>query len=261
MSAIEGVGHTHGAAGRGSEVAVVPILMYHNLGRPPRGARLRKLYVRPALFAAQMLLLKIMGHRGVSMREAMPALRGETDEKLVAITFDDGYEDTLRIGLPILQRLGFTATCYVVSHCVGGEKRWDSEHVGARKPLMSVDDLRRWAAAGMEVGAHSRTHPSLPCCDDATLQSEIPGSRRDLEELLQQPVTQFCYPYGDVDDRVAHAVKAAGYDAATTTRRARARCRDDLHRLPRVMVAGHHLPPVLALQVLTAHEDRRGLRE
>jgi peptidoglycan/xylan/chitin deacetylase (PgdA/CDA1 family) len=251
---------SEGTVGRPG-ATVVPILMYHNLGRPPRGAGLRKLHVRPALFAAQMLLLRIMGYRGASMREALPALRGETDEKLVAITFDDGYEDTLRVGLPILQRFGFTATCYVVSHCVGAGNRWDAEHIGGHKPLMNANDLRRWAAAGMEVGAHSRTHPSLPRCDDATLQSEVMGSRCDLENLLQQPVVQFCYPYGDADDRVVHAVKAAGYHAATTTQRARARPHDDLHRLPRVMVAGHHLPPVLAVQVLTAYEDNRGRKD
>jgi peptidoglycan/xylan/chitin deacetylase (PgdA/CDA1 family) len=236
---------------------LIPILMYHNVGRPPPGVRLRKLYVGAGHFARQMALLRLMGYRGLSMGEAMPYLSGERQGKVAVITFDDGYVDTLEAALPALRRFGHSATCYAVSRRLGEYNTWDAEWIGAKKPLMSADQLRRWRDAGMEVGAHTRTHPHLTKCDDTVLRDEVAGCKADLEELLQAPVPQFCYPYGSYDARVAEAVRRAGYDAATTTHRGRAGVGDDPYTLPRVMVAGHHLLPVLAIQMLTNYEDRR----
>lgn len=237
---------------------IVPILMYHNLGTPPPGARLRSLYVRPHAFFRQMRLLRLLGYRGLSMSAAMPYLRGERQGRVAVITFDDGYVDTLEYALPALQIQGFSATCYVVSDTVGQYNQWDADTLGVRKPLMSLEQLRQWQAAGMEVGAHSRSHPHLPACDDVQLQEEISGSKTALEHLLCTPITQFCYPYGDHDDRVVAAAKAAGFDAATTTRRGRAQSGDELLRLKRVLVGGHNWLYLFATKLLTRYEDRRG---
>jgi peptidoglycan/xylan/chitin deacetylase (PgdA/CDA1 family) len=239
-------------------VQTIPILTYHSVASPPADGRLRSLYVTPARFARQMALLRVMGYRGVSMSEAMPYLRGDLEGRIVAITFDDGYADNHDVALPILQRNGFRATCYVASGALGGYNSWDADQVGVRKPMMDAARLRAWHAAGMEVGAHTRTHPRLPAVDDARLRLEIAGSREDLEDLLGAEVVQFSYPYGDHDDRVAAAVRAAGFDAATTTVRGRARPGDDLFRLRRVVVAGANLLHQMALKVLTRYEDRRG---
>ncbi|HEY3326760.1 MAG TPA: polysaccharide deacetylase family protein [Novimethylophilus sp.] len=211
----------------------IPILMYHNIGRPLPGDRKPKLYVRADIFSRQMALLRLLGFRGISMSEAMPYLRGELQGKVVVITFDDGYADTVDLALPTLRRYGHTATCYVVSQRIGQHNTWDADQIGAHKPLMSKEQLLYWSAAGMGVGAHTQTHPHLPDCDDVSLLNEVAGSKAELEALLQTPVAQFCYPYGALDRRVVEAVRAAGYDAATTTGRGLAVVGGDLHTLPR----------------------------
>lgn len=236
---------------------IIPILMYHNLGTPPPGARLRSLYVRPQAFFRQMRLLRLLGYRGLSMGAAMPYLRGERQGRVAVITFDDGYADTLEHALPALQTQGFSATCYVVSDKIGQYNDWDADTLGVRKPLMDLDQLRVWQAAGMEIGAHSRSHPHLPDCSDAQLQDEVAGSKAALEHLLGVPITQFCYPYGDHDARVVAAARAAGFDAATTTRRGRARSGGDLLQLKRVLVGGHNWLYLFALKLESAYEDRR----
>jgi peptidoglycan/xylan/chitin deacetylase (PgdA/CDA1 family) len=142
----------------------IPILMYHNIGEPPEGARLRALYVRTGAFGRQMMLLKLLGYRGLSMSEAMPYIRGEKTGKVVAITFDDGYLDTLELALPVLNTFGFSATCYVVSGRTGQYNDWDAAELKVQKKLMSDEQIRAWQAAGMEVGAHTRTHPRLTKC-------------------------------------------------------------------------------------------------
>lgn len=236
----------------------IPILMYHNIGEPPEGARLRGLYVRTGAFGRQMWLLKLLGYKGLSMSAAMPYLRGEKSGRVAVITFDDGYLDTLEQALPILNTFGFSATCYVVSGRTGEYNDWDAAALNVRKQLMSAAQVKAWQAAGMEVGAHTRTHPHLPQCTDAELHAEISGSKADLEAMTGAPVTQFCYPYGDLDARVAEAVRNAGYSAATTTQRGRARPGDDAMRLRRILVSGSNMMHLFLIKLLTAYEDKRG---
>jgi len=235
----------------------LPILMYHNIAQAPRGLVVyRSLYVGPAAFARQMDLLRRLGYVGLSMGAAMPYLRGERQGRVVVITLDDGYADNLS-ALPVLQHHGYTATVYAVSGAIGQFNTWDAQKLGIRKPLMSTAQLREWVNAGMEVGAHSRSHPRLTRCDECSLREEIHGAKRELEDALGVAITQFCYPYGDVDERVAAVTREAGYAAATATRRGRAVPGGDLWRLPRVQVARHHWLGQFALRVLTAYEDRR----
>jgi len=232
--------------------------MYHNIGEPPEGARLRGLYVRTGAFGRQMWLLKLLGYKGLSMSAAMPYLRGEKSGRVAVITFDDGYLDTLENALPILNTFGFSATCYFVSGRSGEFNDWDAAALNVRKQLMSNEQIKAWQAAGMEVGAHSRTHPRLTACTDAELQSELAGSKADLEALTGAPVTQLCYPYGDLDARVADAARNVGYIAATTTLRGRARPGEDAMRLRRILVSGSNMLYLFLIKILTAYEDKRG---
>src|SRR6185312_10053269 len=112
----------------------LPILMYHNIARAPRGLpAYRSLYVSPGAFARQLWLLRRLGYAGVSMAAAMPYLHGERSGRVVVMTLDDGYVDNLEAALPLLQRFGFTATVYVVSGALGRFNRWDAERLGIRK--------------------------------------------------------------------------------------------------------------------------------
>ncbi|WP_266171453.1 polysaccharide deacetylase family protein [Dyella subtropica] len=236
----------------------LPILMYHNIARAPRNLPVyRSLYVSPQAFTRQMWLLHRLGYTGLSMSAAMPYLRGERRGRVVVITLDDGYADNLEAALPTLSRFGFSATVYVVSGSIGRHNTWDEERLGIRKRLMTAEELRAWHSGGMEIGSHTQTHPRLTQCDDRQLRHEIHGSKTDLEDRLGVAVTQFCYPYGDMDDRVADLAREAGYAAATTTRRGRAVPGTDLWRLPRVQVARHHFLPQFAMRALTGYEDRR----
>lgn len=211
----------------------IPIFMYHNIGTSSPLDLKPKLYVQTSSFRLQIALLSMLGYRGLSMHEAMPYLRGDKKGKVVVITFDDGYADTVDLALPILQRYGFTATCYVVSQRLGQHNTWDAHQIGSTKPLMNKEQMLKWHDAGMEVGAHSQTHPHLINCNEEDLENEVIGCKTNLETLLGVPVSQFCYPYGSFNKRVVEMVKAAGYTAATTTNRGFAMVGNDLCTLPR----------------------------
>lgn len=235
--------------------------MYHNVDRDPPGVRLRGLYVSVARFHRQMKLLKRLGYQGISQHEALPYLRGEATGKVVVITFDDGYRDNLRNALPILQELGFRATCHVVSGAVGGYNFWDAEQLGARKAIMSVSELREWAAAGMEVGSHSQSHPRLPELAQEPLRQELLASRATLEDILGQAVQSFCYPYGAAGERERDLVQNLGFASAVTVRRGRAQPGDDLWSLPRIGVGERHLPHVILLQLVWRYQASRPVED
>lgn len=239
----------------------IPILMYHQIDRgPPRGTPLRGLVVEPPAFARQMWLLRSLGYRGVSMRDAERALREGSKDKLVAITFDDGYLNNLHHALPALVKHGFTATCYAVSRRIGKTNDWDAALGIASRPLMGQAEFREWQRSGMEVGSHTRDHVNLLEVSDDVAASQIADSKRDLEDLTGQEVRHFCYPYGRYEARHRDMVAAAGYLSATTVARGHATARDNPFELPRVMVAHATNPLQFLLKVLTRREDAKGKR-
>jgi peptidoglycan/xylan/chitin deacetylase (PgdA/CDA1 family) len=237
---------------------VIPILTYHQIDlAPARGAPYRSLYVSPKAFARQMSLLSMLGYQGLGMSALMPYLHGEKSGKVVGITFDDGYLNTLTNAAPVLQRFGFSATCYFVSQRLGRTNDWDAGIGVAQTPLMDAGQMRQWAAAGQEVGAHSRNHQHLTRLPLDEARAEIAFAKTELEQLAGQAVRHFCYPFGSYAPEHVAMVRAAGYDSATTTARGRAAGGDDALQLPRVPVVRSTTRVALWLKLATAYEDRR----
>jgi len=236
----------------------IPILMYHQIDvPPPSGTPLRGLVVSPGAFARQMRLLRLLGYRGLSMRDLEPYLKGEKQGRVVGITFDDGYQNNLHHALPVLRKHGFTATCYAVSGKIGGTNSWDQGLV-AEKPLMTEADWRAWLAGGMDIGSHTRTHADLNQASADQAREEIAGSKRELENALGCEVRHFCYPYGRFGAEHSRMAREAGYITATTTRRGRTHAGDDPMTLRRVLVAQATHLLHFALKIGTTYEDRRG---
>jgi peptidoglycan/xylan/chitin deacetylase (PgdA/CDA1 family) len=236
------------------------ILTYHQIdAAPPPPAAFRSLYVAPASFAKQMRWLKGLGYRGVSMRELMPYLRGEKVGKVVGLTFDDGYCNNLQHALPVLQELGFTATCYVMSQLLGQTNVWDIENGVQQADLMTAAQIRQWAQAGMEIGAHTQTHCKLPHTPDDVAMRQIADCRADLAELLGEPVAHFCYPYGLYEARHAVMAQDAGYQSATTTQRGKVHVGSDLFQLRRIPVVRSTYMPQFLLKLLTGYENAKSV--
>jgi peptidoglycan/xylan/chitin deacetylase (PgdA/CDA1 family) len=82
---------------------------------------------------------------------------------------------------------------------------------------MSWSELATLASEGHEIGSHSLTHAILlrECVPD--LGSEVAESKRVLEAKLDTKVASFCFPSGLYDEAAVAAVRAAGYENATTT--------------------------------------------
>jgi peptidoglycan/xylan/chitin deacetylase (PgdA/CDA1 family) len=232
------------------------VLMYHSI--EPYTSDPFQVTVRPDRFERQLRWLRDRGLRGVSMRELLAARRAGRGAGLVGLTFDDGYTDFVTHAMPALARHGFTATVFVIAGVLGGHNAWDQP--GPRKTLMTADEVRRAAAAGVEIGSHSLTHARLTDVDGATLAAEVGESRAALAGLTGSDVDGFCYPYGAVAAREVDAVRAAGYGYACAVYRSTL---DGPHAIPRTFVGDRDTSPRLHAKRLRhrLHHELRPARQ
>lgn len=103
--------------------------------------------------------------------------------------------------------------------------------------MMTSDQLRSLAAAGMGIGGHTVSHPILARIDETAARREIADGRDALQAIVRQPVKLFAYPNGrpDVDYGAMHVrlAKELGFIAAFSTAAGAARAGGPLHELPR----------------------------
>jgi peptidoglycan/xylan/chitin deacetylase (PgdA/CDA1 family) len=173
--------------------------------------------VSPAVFERQLRLLARRGLRGSSSAEILAGGRG-----LIHVTFDDAYR-SVEHAVPVLERLRVPATVFVCSSLADTgapldvpELRDDLARYRPELATMRWERLRELAERGVEIGAHSVTHPHLTRLSDAELNHELVFSRQRIEDELGRPCRLLAYPYGEYDGRVAAAARTAGYDAAFT---------------------------------------------
>ena len=120
-------------------------------------------------------------------------------------------------------------------------------------PMLTWEQVREMQLLGMSMGAHTLTHPNLPSAGLADATAEIVGAKRRLESELGTKVTQFSYPNGGAEtyynDDLQHAVSAAGYLGAATSRNGFAGPGSDPYALERIQVAERVEDLAFALEV------------
>ncbi len=83
-------------------------------------------------------------------------------------------------------------------------------------PVNTWPQLRELAAAGVEIGAHTRTHADLGAdLSDDEIVDEVVGSKHELERELDCSVRYFAFPYGQHKNLSAGAFRIAanaGFD-------------------------------------------------
>ncbi|MEA2397835.1 MAG: hypothetical protein QOK25_1391 [Thermoleophilaceae bacterium] len=80
-----------------------------------------------------------------------------------------------------------------------------------------AEQVTALAAAGLEIGFHTRGHHRLTQLGDEDLARELREGAEQLAGLAGGPLETIAYPHGRADDRVAAAAAAAGYRAGFTT--------------------------------------------
>ena len=86
----------------------------------------------------------------------------------------------------------------------------------ARPRYLNAHQISALHQAGFEIGGHSLNHPILTQASEETVQREIGDDKKQLEEIVGQPLVSFAYPNGNYNGVVQRVVAQQGYRWAVT---------------------------------------------
>jgi len=222
------------------------VLAYHNVVQDfdcDRGDR--SLHLPLSAFRQQLDLLQ--EHCRVVSLEQIVAGVPDADRPTVAITFDDAYRGAVELGLPELLHRGLPATVFVAPGLLGVAVTWwdalgelagdgaenererilveeKGRHVApasvtlpAHYACATEAQVLELARAGIDLGAHTWSHPNLARLASEDLKKEL---EQPLEWLRHRKVrsSMLAYPYGITCPEVERAAEAVGYVAAFRVR-------------------------------------------
>lgn len=185
--------------------------------------------------------------RVVPLGELLDRVEDGSPGGRLAITFDDGYVDNVRIAAPELRARGLPACFFVTAGFIGTRTQpwWDVEY-GARAEWMTWDDVRQLRDKGFEIGAHTLTHADLGRLDGDAAARELGESREILRRELGESPTLFSFPYG-APHRMTPASRArvrdAGYRCCLSGYGGTVARGDDPYHLRRAPVTLWHISP------------------
>ena len=220
------------------------VLVYHAVDDVPRRHDPRRLVTPPRQLERHIRMLRRLGYRFITAEELLVDGSGlPPPQRTAVLTLDDGWANWLTVALPLLRRHQVRATFYVCPGWFGTE--YDLVGGGAGR-LLDEDGVGALHEAGMELGAHSLSHPDLRKLDDFSLAEELSGSKAAVERITGRPCRTFAYPYGLYDERVERAAGAAGFELAFTWQPGPWRAL----ATPRLPVAARHGATWLSLNML-----------
>jgi len=128
-------------------------------------------------------------------------------ERTIAITMDDGFSSVYTQAWPRLRAAKLPFTIFVATASIDAKA----------KGMMSWDQLREVAKAGVTIGAQTATHLHMVEAGDALNRDEIMASNKRIAEEIGAAPELFSYPYGETSARVMAVVKQSGYRFALGT--------------------------------------------
>jgi peptidoglycan/xylan/chitin deacetylase (PgdA/CDA1 family) len=188
------------------------ILFYHRIAdeRDP-------LAVRVDRFREQIELLAGQGFRVLDVAAAWRTVTQPDGvagaDRVIGLSFDDGYRDVAENALPVLEELGFGATVFIVTGAVDGAVKFGWYE--RTPPLLNWAEIEHLdATSPLRFEAHSETHANLLSLSLDAARRELLQSKATLESHLGRPVVGFCYPAGLFGSRERQLAAECGFELA-----------------------------------------------
>jgi peptidoglycan/xylan/chitin deacetylase (PgdA/CDA1 family) len=163
----------------------------------------------PKEFYKQLLSLK-RDYDIVSMSKLLN--HDKTSKPKAVITFDDGYKSIYTNAFPIMEKLGLTATIFIL----GTPKKRNINTLDNKLPMMNYKQINKLASNGWSIGYHTATHPRLNSLDHETLRHEILETKNAIEKDLGMNIYYFAYPMGIYNQEILDIIKLSMYSHAFT---------------------------------------------
>jgi peptidoglycan/xylan/chitin deacetylase (PgdA/CDA1 family) len=152
------------------------------------------------------MTISLVGNVSYNVYGSQQQLEGNIDkQKVVILTFDDGYKSQYSSAKPILDKYGFKATFYIVCNYVGnGDNR------------MTWEELKSLHQEGHDIASHTMNHYDLSKIPPQTVEYEVAQSKQCLLDQGINPKS-FAFPFnGGSDDPTVLNIVASHYDLART---------------------------------------------
>ena len=131
--------------------------------------------------------------------EVAGAATTKTKPVEISLTFDDGNADQMT-ALPYLQSHKMNGTFFIITGSVGAPN------------YLTQANIATIASEGNEIGGHTVSHPDLTSVPQDEAMRQICNGRATLASWGYQ-VTDFAYPYADLNPAVEADVKACGFNS------------------------------------------------
>jgi peptidoglycan/xylan/chitin deacetylase (PgdA/CDA1 family) len=236
------------------------VLCYHSINKSHA-----ELSIDPAVLRHQLAFLKSEGYEFLSFGNLVRRIMrwGRPKTSIACITFDDGYEDNLTQAAPILSDMAIPATFFLTSGLMGGDATVrDHVHRLTRyeSTYLSVPQVAELARYGMEIGAHTHSHPNLARLSHERVREEVVRCKAVLEDTIGHAVQSFAYPFGKkgvhYNDLTVGVVRESGYLGAATValRAVTAREAIRIFEIPRFLIHRSHSQSSFE-QIVRGHYD------
>ncbi len=187
------------------------VLCYHGVSAVAPSADPSGIFVSRALFERHLEVIAESRYELLTVGELWASMQRHAERAtgVGSISFDDGLVRTVRDALPLLLERGLRCSVFIPTGLMGQPHPDISGEL-----IVSPDEVRELAAAGVEVGAHSVDHVRLSSLSYEEALEQMRRSRATLEDLLGRPVTVMAYPFGAFNARTMRAAGEAGYEVA-----------------------------------------------
>ena len=142
----------------------------------------------------------------LSMDDAAAYLRADTPPagRYFCVTFDDGLKNSLTNAAPILRDERAVAAFFVPTGFIGADASEESERmrrfyerlISPPVEMLTWDECRQLAAAGMTIGSHGISHTRLTELAPAEIERELRESKAVIEKELGKPCRHLSPPFG-----------------------------------------------------------------
>ncbi|MBQ1241852.1 MAG: polysaccharide deacetylase family protein, partial [Oscillospiraceae bacterium] len=162
----------------------------------------------------------------------------ELPEKMVMLTFDDGYESNLTVVLPLLEKYGAKAVVGLIT-----------SRIGEGNGFLNWEQCREMAESGLiEFGSHTHDHHIRPEAEGIVriegetqesyttrIGNDLSKSVELIESEIGTPVTYFAHPLGKTDEWATDILTEL-FSVTVTSDTAKADLSKGLYLLPRYNV-------------------------
>jgi len=188
------------------------VLAYHGVAKVRVRDDPSLLFVPPDDVARHIDRLRRWGYELLPFSAFAGRLRTGRAAGCASLTFDDGFVDNLEALAPLLAAEGAPATVFVPTGWLG-----QTHPYAPQTRVMTAAEVRELSSRGVEIGAHTHTHPDLTTLGRDAAVDELRRGKAELEELLGERVEILAYPYGRADARTRDAGREAGFVAGCRT--------------------------------------------